>query len=106
MRETGNDLGRQGSWYCLEKLLLIKLPCPPQSTIALVDTHPSDSESTALTSTSTNANGEYSGVREANRLGEVNVQLKIIGGDGEFKDSPEEGPRSLLGVVFFRFQDF
>ena len=82
-------------------MLLIKLPCPPQSTIALVDTHPSDSESAALTSTSTNAKGEYSGASEANRLGEVNVELKITGGDGEFKDSPEEGPKVTLGCRLF-----
>src|SRR5271154_1327024 len=101
MRETGNDLGRQGSWYCLEKLLLIKLPCPPQSTIALVGTHSSESESAALTSTSTYARGEYSGTREANRLGEINVELGITGGDGEFEDSPEEGPKVTLGCRLF-----
>src|SRR5271170_6717164 len=101
MRETGNDLGRQGSWYCLEKLLLIKLPCPPQSNIALVRAHPSDFESAALTSTSTNAKGEYSGASGANRLGEANVEFKLTGGDGEFEDSPEEGPKVTLGCRRF-----
>src|SRR5271170_6114055 len=101
MRETGNDLGRQGSWYCCEKLLLIKLPCPPQSTVALVGTHLSDSESAALISTSTKAKGEYSGAKGANRLGEMNVEFRLTGGDREFKDSPEEGPKVTLGCHLF-----
>ena len=63
--------------------------------------HPSDSESAALTSTSTNAKGEYSGANEANRLGEINVELGITDGDGEFKDSPEEGPKVTLGRRLF-----
>jgi hypothetical protein len=82
-------------------LSLIKLPCPPQSTIALVDTHPSDSESAALMSTSTYAKGEYSGASEANRLGELNVELRVIDGDGEFEHSPEEGPKVTLRCCLF-----
>ena len=82
-------------------MLLIKLPRPPQSTIALVGTHPSKSESAALISTSTNAKGEYSGASEANRLGEINVELGITDGDREFEDSPEEGPKVTLGRRLF-----
>ena len=80
---------------------LIKLPCPPQYTIALVDTHPSNSKSAALTFTSTYAKGEYSGASEANRLGELNVELRVVDGDGESKDSPEEGPKVTLGCCLF-----
>src|SRR5579859_8108902 len=77
----------------------MKLPCPPQSNIALVEIF--SFESGACNSTSMYTRGAYSGtaeVRGSNRLGEEKTELTMTGGGEMGEIPPEGGP----GVTFRR----
>jgi hypothetical protein len=69
--------------------------------MALVAAH--SPNSLDLTSTSMYAKGAYSGTdaRDMNRLGELNVEYKEIGGGEEYKNSLKEGLKVTLGYHLF-----
>jgi len=79
----------------------MKLPCPPQSNIALVEIL--SVESGARNSTSMYARGAYSGtaeVRGSNQLVEEKTELTVTG-EGEMGEIPLEGGRGHLSAWSF-----